>query len=106
MRNVSLALLAGAAAILATGAQAAPMQGGSAALARDNPVEQVRLVCNEWGRCWHERRGRRVIIDNSYDYAPRERFVERRRYYHDEPRAGIGFSAPGVSVGVGVGNRY
>ena len=39
----------------------------------------------------------------SYGYAaPRERYVERRGY---EERGGIGFSAPGVSVGIGTG-RY
>lgn len=26
----------------------APANGASAA-----PIEQVRLVCNRWGRCWH-----------------------------------------------------
>ena len=35
--------------------------------------------------------------------APRERYIERRGYYNDQPRSGIGFSAPGVSIGVGNG---
>jgi hypothetical protein len=43
--------------------------------------------------------------DDSYNYAPRERYIERRGYYDDQPRSGIGFSAPGVSVGIGTG-RY
>ena len=70
-------------------------------------VEQVRLVCDDSGRCYH-------TVDHdacypagygdSYNYAPRERYIERRGYYNDQPRHGIGFSAPGVSVGVGVGN--
>jgi hypothetical protein len=70
-------------------------------------VENVRMVCNEFGRCWREPRRRAVIIDDSYN-APRERYIERRyyddhRYYNDRPRAGVGIHAPGVSVGVGVG---
>jgi hypothetical protein len=46
-----------------------------------------------------------VIIRDSYDYAPRERYIERRTYrdWDDGPRAGVGIRAPGVSVGVGVG---
>jgi hypothetical protein len=47
-----------------------------------------------------------VIIRDSYNYAPRERYIERRHYRDwDEPRAGIGFHAPGVSVGIG-DNRW
>jgi len=39
---------------------------------------------------------------DSYGYAPRERYIERRGY---EERSGIGFRAPGVSVGIGT-DRY
>jgi hypothetical protein len=46
-----------------------------------------------------------VIVRDSYNYMPRERYIERRyRDWDDGPRAGVGFRAPGVSVGVGVGN--
>jgi hypothetical protein len=65
------------------------------------------MVCNEDGRCWRERGERRVIIrerGDAYDYAPRERYIERRGY--DERRGGgIGIEVPGVSVGIGSG-RY
>ena len=63
------------------------------------------MVCNEEGRCWRERGERRVIIrerGDSYGYAPRERDIERGGY---EERGGIGFRAPGVSVGIGT-DRY
>jgi hypothetical protein len=30
---------------------------------------------------------------DSYNYAPRERHIERRGYYNDQPRSGIGFGA-------------
>jgi hypothetical protein len=66
-------------------------------------VENVRMVCNEFGRCWREPRRKTVIIEDSNNYyAPRERYIERR-YYNDRPAAGVGIHAPGVSVGVGVG---
>jgi len=39
------------------------------------------MVCDQYGRCWRERGPRRVIIQDSYDYAPRERYIERRGYY-------------------------
>ena len=61
------------------------------------------------GRRWRERGERRVIIGehrDSYGYAPRERYIERREYQgYDEDRGGIGFRAPGVSVGIGA-DRY
>jgi hypothetical protein len=69
-------------------------------------VQQVRLVCDEYGNCYRTRGGARVVVRDSYNYAPRERYYERRTYrdYDDGPRAGVGIRAPGVSVGVGVGS--
>jgi hypothetical protein len=73
----------------------------------EGDVQNVRMVCNENGRCWRQRDDRRVIIRDSrdsYGYdAPRERYIERRGY--EERGPGIGFQAPGVSVGIGTG-RY
>jgi hypothetical protein len=103
MRKIAISIAAGAGALLATAVNAAPLPSGISGLPDSNLVN-VRLVCNEDGRCWRERGERRVIIRDSYDYAPRERYIERREYYNDEPRAGVGFRAPGVSIGVGVGN--
>jgi hypothetical protein len=69
-------------------------------------IQNVRMVCNEAGQCWRERGQRRVIIrehGDSYGYAPRrQRYIEHRGY---EDRGGIGFRAPGVSVGIGT-DRY
>jgi hypothetical protein len=71
-------------------------------------VQQVRLVCDDAGRCYRTRGGNRVIVRDSYNYMPRERYIERREYrdWDDGPRAGVGIRAPGVSVGVGVGDRW
>jgi hypothetical protein len=72
-------------------------------VASDSDIQNVRMVCDEYGRCWRQRSDRRVILRESYGYsAPRERYIERRGYGE---RGGIGFSAPGVSVGIGT-DRY
>ena len=99
MKKLCMAL--GVSALFVTAASAAPLSNGLTTLP-DSNVEKVRMVCDENGRCWRQRGERRVIVRDSYDYAPRERYYERRGY---EDRGGVGFSAPGVSVGIGTG-RY
>jgi hypothetical protein len=105
MKTAIISLALGAGALFATAASAAPLSNGLA-FTPDSNVENVRLVCNDRGRCWQERRGRRVIVEDSYGYAPRERYIERRGYYDDGPRVGIGVGPGGVGVGVGVGPRW
>src|SRR6202795_4719202 len=105
MNILSISLAAGASVFFMTAASAAPLSAG-ASVAPESNIQNVRMVCNENGRCWRERGERRVIIGeprDSYGYAPRERYIERRGY--DEERGGIGFRAPGVSVGIGT-DRY
>ena len=104
MNNLAISLAVGASALFMTAASAAPLSADVSVTPESN-IQNVRMVCNENGRCWRQRSERRVIIrdpDDSYGYAPRERYIERRGY---EERGGIGFSAPGVSVGIGTG-RY
>jgi hypothetical protein len=110
MKKVIIALAFGAGALFATAASAAPLTSGLAVLP-DNGIENVRMVCNEDGRCWRERGARRVIVEDSYGYAPRERYIERRGYYdrgyyNDGPSVGIGVGPGGVGVGFGVGPRW
>ena len=105
MNKYAISLAVGASALLVTAASAAPLSNRMTVLP-DSNVEQVRMVCNEDGRCWRERGERRVIIRDSrdsYGYAPRERYIERRGY--EERGDGIGIRAPGVSVGIGI-DRY
>jgi hypothetical protein len=104
MKTLAIALLAGAAALSAGSARASDVYV-SDGYANPDLVQQVRLVCDENGNCYRTRGGARVIVRDSYNYAPRERYYERRTYrgYDDGPRAGVGIRAPGVSVGVGVG---
>jgi hypothetical protein len=105
MNNLAISLAVGASALFVTAASAAPLSADVTAVPESN-IQQVRMVCNEDGRCWRERGDRRVIVresDDSYGYAPRERYIERRDY--DEDRGGgFGFRAPGVSIGIGT--RY
>src|SRR6476660_2663274 len=104
MKNLAIYLAVGASTLLVTAASAAPLSA-NVSVAPESNSQNVRMVCNEDGRCWRERGERHVIIrDGRDDYgnAPRERYIERRGY---EDRGGIGFSAPGVSVGIGT-DRY
>jgi hypothetical protein len=105
MKKLAIALLAGAGALLAGNANASDLYT-KGEYANSDLVQQVRLICNEDGQCYRTRGGRRIIVEDSYNAMPRERYIEQRRYrdWDDGPRAGVGFRAPGVSVGVGVGN--
>jgi hypothetical protein len=106
MNCLGISLAVGATALFTSVASAAPLSADVSVVPPSN-VQNVRMICNEYGRCWRERGERRVIIGeprDSYGYAPRERYIERRGY--DEDRGpGIGFRAPGVSVGIGT-DRY
>jgi hypothetical protein len=105
MKKIAIILLAGSGALLAHSAMAADISRmGPSSIGISEPgIEQVRLVCDEFGRCYRTR-PRPVIIDRDvYDYGPRERYIERR-YYDDGPRVGVygaaRFGAPGISIGV------
>jgi hypothetical protein len=101
MRKIAIGLLAGAGVLLASSANASDNYTSSE---YTNPdlIQQVRMACDDSGRCYRSRESR-VIVRDSYAYQPRERYIERRHYRdYDEPRAGVGIRAPGVSVGVGV----
>jgi len=108
MRRLAITLLAAAGALFAgSAANAADFYTSSEYTTSEAPlVQPVRMICNDDGRCYRTRGGSRVIIRDSYGYAPRERYIERRTYrdWDDGPRAGVGIRAPGVSVGVGVGD--
>src|SRR6266404_3818144 len=98
MRNIVISLALGAGAIFgSTGADAAPLTKGFAMLP-DNSIENVRLVCDEFGRCYRTRGGRRVIYGNSYGYGP--------GYYGGGYGPGVGVGIGPVGVGVGFGPRW
>ena len=109
MKNVIFSLALGAGALMASSAIAAPLTA-QPSLTPDSAVEQVRLVCDDSGRCYRTRGGRRVIVErsygNSYNY-DRRGYGERRSYgggdgyYNRGPSVGIGVGPGGVGVGVG-----
>ena|SRR5882724_11003621 len=98
MRTTAIALLVGVGALLASSAYANDMRVTQGSyLGTDEPlVENVRLVCNEDGRCYRTRAGRRIIIGrDSYNYAP----PQRRGYRgYDNPR-NPAFQEPHVTIG-------
>jgi hypothetical protein len=107
MRTFTIALLAGVGALAAVGgAKAADIYTTSEYTSPDL-IQEVRLVCDDAGNCYRTRGGARVMVRDSYDAMPRDRYYERRTYrdrdWDDGPRGGVGIRAPGVSVGVGVG---
>ena len=108
MRTFAIALLAGAGALSVGSAARASDIYTSSEYTNPDLVQQVRMVCDEDGRCYRTHGGSRVIVRDSYNYVPRERYIERREYrdWDDGPRAGVGIRTPGVSVGVGVGDRW
>jgi hypothetical protein len=108
MRSFAIALLAGVGALSIGSAARATDIYSTTEYSNPDLVQQVRLVCDDAGRCYRTRGGNRVIVRDSYNSMPRERYIERREYrdWDDGPRAGVGIRAPGVSVGVGVGNRW
>jgi hypothetical protein len=95
MRKLTLTLLAGAGALIASSAYASDVirTGDNSPL-----LQQVRLVCNDTGRCWHTRGDRRVIIGERY-YEPRRYYRDYDRDYYREP--GFGVRGPGFSFGIG-----
>jgi hypothetical protein len=113
MKNVVVSLAISVGALLSSGANAAPLSANPSMLP-DNGVENVRMVCDDYGRCYRSRGSRRVVIQpgyDSYDYVPRERYIERRGYYDggyydNGPGVGIGVGPGGVGVGIGVGPRW
>ena len=103
MRHFTIALLAGAGALLAGGAIAAPMTNGISGVKTGSNVEHVRMVCDEHGRCYRTRGARRAVVqDDSYAYAPRRQYRERG-YYNEGPSVGV-YGTPGVGVSIGVGH--
>ena len=75
MKSLVISLAVGASALFATAASAAPLSA-DVSVRPDSNIQNVRMVCNENGRCWRERHERRVIIrepGDSYGYARRDR---------------------------------
>ena len=106
MTRFALPLLAGTAALFTVGgAQALPL-APTAPVVSDN-IENVRLVCNEWGRCWRTR-GARYYYGDGYGYGGYNsyNYYGGPRYRHYGYGPGVRLNAPGVSFGFGVGPSW
>lgn len=104
MIKLAVPLLAGTAALFATGAaQALPLVPTAPVV--DGGVENVRLVCNEWGRCWRTR-GARYYYGDGYGYNSYNYYRPRYRQHYGYGGPGIRFNAPGVHFGIGVGPSW
>jgi hypothetical protein len=80
--------------LLTTAAAAAPIN--ATPLGANSSVEQVRMVCDQSGRCWRSRGPRYVQRGYRGDG-----YVVRRGYN----RPGHGYHGGGPSIGLSFGNR-
>ncbi len=84
--------------LMATAAAAMPVT--DLASQSQSLVQDVRVVCNQWGRCYETRRYVRRYYDQpSYYYAP------RAYRYSDAPGYGYYGGGPSVGFSFGFGNR-
>ena len=100
MRTIALGAFA-ATALVAAAASAAPLNPTAIGSAEVASVDQVRLVCNEYGRCVHTR-GRRYV-QRYYD--GEEGYVARRSdgYYSGPGYYDRGYYGGGPSIGFSFG---
>ncbi len=89
----------GATALLASAASAAPLNPAAVGTPEASKIDQVRLVCNEYGRCWRTRGPRYVYrsYDRSYGYYGGPG-------YYSGPAYG-GYYGGGPSIGFSFGSR-
>lgn len=86
-------LFAAAGALIATSASGAPLLNQANSVVQPALTENVRLVCDEYGRCYRTRGPRYVerrYYSDSYGYGPRG-YVE----------PGYGYAQPGYGYGGG-----
>jgi hypothetical protein len=93
----TLLSIAGATMLLASAASAAPLSPTAVGTSEASNIDQVRLVCNRYGRCW--RTGPRYVY-RGYD----DGYYGRRGYgYYGGPGYGRGYYGGGPSIGFSFG---
>ncbi|UPK39919.1 hypothetical protein IVB18_23440 [Bradyrhizobium sp. 186] len=97
----------GATALLASAASAAALNPAAVGTPEASKIDQVRLVCNEYGRCWRTR-GPRYVYRS---YGDDDGYYVRRSYgyyggpgYYSGPAYG-GYYGGGPSIGFSFGSR-
>jgi hypothetical protein len=93
----------GATALLASAASAAPLSPAAVGIAEASNIDQVRLVCNEYGRCFRTRGPRYVqrYVDDGY-YPRRSYNYYGGPGYYSGPAYG-GYYGGGPSIGFSFG---
>ncbi|MBH5368967.1 hypothetical protein [Bradyrhizobium glycinis] len=101
----TIVLGAVAAALLGSAAVAAPLNPTAIGSTEASAIDQVRLVCNEYGRCYRTRGPR--YVQRYYDAD--DGYVVRRSYgYYGAPGyydRGYGYYGGGPSIGFSFGTR-
>ncbi len=103
MKTIALGTVA--AALLASAASAAPLNANGIGNVEASNVEQVRLVCNEYGRCWRTRGPRYIqryygdddayVVRRSYNYYGGPGYYDRGYGYYGGPSIGFSFGTRG-----------
>jgi hypothetical protein len=96
----------GATALLASAASAAPLNPAAVGVPEASNIDQVRLVCNEYGRCWRSRGPRYVERSYGGDYG----YYGGRSYdyyggpgYYSGPAYGGYYGGPSIGFSFGGG---
>ena len=91
MFKVKLVMLVAAGALITSAASAMPLSNLSASIQGVQPVEQVRLVCNDRGQCWRtqSRRYERSYYRRSYNQGYGA--YGNGYGYHQQPGIGLNF---------------
>lgn len=107
MNKLTFSLLAGAAGLFVSAAQAGPLNNDSISqVDNDRPVLRIQDRHDEPRREHHEDRHHdrpAVVIQQERHHVPRREHHEERSQHHGQP--GIAVQVPGVSVGVGGGSH-
>ena len=100
MRAFSLALLAASAIGAVSIGSASAMPFANPASAQESLVQDVRLVCDRFGRCYNSNRHYGHRYGNRYGYRSGYRdYRGNRAYgYHRGPSVGIGVGPVGIGV--------
>ena len=91
----------GATALLASAASAAPLNPIAVGTPEASNIEQVRVVCNQFGRCW--RTGGPRYVYRNYDNGYRSYNYYGAPGYYTFP--GYGYYGGGPGIGFGFGSR-
>jgi len=101
MKNVTLSLLAAAAIGAISIGSVSAMPVNNLAGLGESHLQDVRLVCDRFGRCYNTRRAYRSYYAQGYYGQPRYGYYGQPGYgYYGQPGYGY-YGGPRVGVGIG-----